>query len=198
MRPSRASPYWRTTLQGVLTFQIRLSIILRIIIIIFFFKYNVALFQCDQCNRGFSQKNSLVSHQKAIHGREKPYKCALCPYASSQKGTAIFIKVFFSHYIRFESGNLRAHVRRLHLFAYNEQQGDVHRCEDCSAVFRNVSSLTSHMSKFHCDTEQVCFIELLKISACYRFNCFFFVFFIQRRTPVFPTCWIKIPTPFQF
>lgn len=93
-------------------------------------------YKCDQCNRGFSQKNSLVSHQKAIHGREKPYKCALCPYASSQKG------------------NLRAHVRRLHLFAYNEQQGDVHRCEDCSAVFRNVSSLTSHMSKFHCDTEQ--------------------------------------------
>lgn len=117
-----------------------------------------------------------MSHQKAIHGREKPYKCALCPYASSQKGTAIFIKVFFSHYIRFESGNLRAHVRRLHLFAYNEQQGDVHRCEDCSAVFRNVSSLTSHMSKFHCDTEQVCFIELLKISACYRFNCFFCFF----------------------
>ncbi|XP_046455032.1 zinc finger protein 236-like isoform X2 [Daphnia pulex] len=90
-------------------------------------------YKCDQCNRGFSQKNSLVSHQKAIHGREKPYQCTLCPYASSQKG------------------NLRAHVRRLHLLASSEQQGDVHRCDDCSAVFRNVSSLTSHMSKFHCD-----------------------------------------------
>nr|CAH0105753.1 unnamed protein product [Daphnia galeata] len=82
---------------------------------------------------GLHQKNSLVSHQKAIHGLKKPYQCTFCHYASSQKG------------------NLRAHVRRLHLLANNEQQGDVHRCVDCSAVFRNVSSLTSHMSKFHCD-----------------------------------------------
>ena len=61
-------------------------------------------------------------------------------------------------------GNFRAHVRRLHLLANNEQQGDVHRCVDCSAVFRNVSSLTSHMSKFHCDGIQVCTVKLIWVS----------------------------------
>jgi len=89
-------------------------------------------FKCDQCTRGFSQKNSLISHQKAIHGQEKPYICSLCPYASSQKG------------------NLRAHVLRLHVHP-NRDQSNEYRCDDCSAVFKNVSSLTSHMSKFHCD-----------------------------------------------
>ena len=62
-------------------------------------------------------------------------------------------------------GNLRAHVRRLHVVS-REQQGDVHRCDDCNAVFRNVSSLTSHMSKFHCDQSiPVRFMSLLS-----RFN----------------------------
>ena len=89
-----------------------------------------------------------------MHGREKPYACTLCPYASSQKG------------------NLRAHVRRLHVHVpaaasaasvaavaavssstalSSGAAAAVYRCDDCSAVFRSVSSLTAHMTKFHGD-----------------------------------------------
>lgn len=51
-------------------------------------------------------------------------------------------------------------MRRLHLYASEQQQGEVHRCDDCKAVFRNVSSLTSHMSKFHCiDNMQVAYVS---------------------------------------
>ena len=71
----------------------------------------------------------------------------------------LFILTFKFIY-NINAGNLRAHVRRLHLPAPRERvdgsQGQdlTHRCDDCSAIFRYVSSLTSHMSKFHGQNQQ--------------------------------------------
>ena len=69
-------------------------------------------------------------------------------------------RVFYFMTILSSTGNLRAHVRRLHLPTTaptgSDQSGAdlAYRCDDCSAIFRNVSSLTSHMSKFHVGRQQ--------------------------------------------
>ncbi|XP_054274230.1 zinc finger protein 236-like [Macrosteles quadrilineatus] len=53
-------------------------------------------FNCKECSRSFSQKNSLDKHTTTVHSGEKQWSCSECPKKFSQKG------------------NLETHIKRYH------------------------------------------------------------------------------------
>jgi hypothetical protein len=44
------------------------------------------------------------------------------------------------------TGNLQAHVQRLHFVSSNDR---VHKCDQCSCVFRKLGSLNAHNTRVH-------------------------------------------------
>ncbi len=42
-------------------------------------------YQCNECFKVFKNKRQLSEHESAVHLREKPFGCELCPYRASRK-----------------------------------------------------------------------------------------------------------------
>ena len=46
---------------------------------------NKSRFQCDKCDKTFSQKQQMQKHISAVHEKQKPFKCDQCDKTFSQK-----------------------------------------------------------------------------------------------------------------
>ena len=44
-------------------------------------------FKCDMCDYSFSEKGSLKKHIASVHEGKKPFNCSICGYNCSEKGT---------------------------------------------------------------------------------------------------------------
>ncbi|XP_018048050.1 PREDICTED: zinc finger protein 271-like isoform X2 [Atta colombica] len=83
---------------------------------------------CDQCNRSFHHKNSLVYHMRS-HSGERPHQCDICS------------KRFFA------ASALKVH-KRLH-------SGDKpYKCEECGRHFRQWGDLKYHSTSLHSEHKQ--------------------------------------------
>ncbi|XP_018301198.1 zinc finger protein 260 isoform X2 [Mycetomoellerius zeteki] len=83
---------------------------------------------CDQCNRSFHHKNSLIYHMRS-HSGERPHQCDICS------------KRFFA------ASALKVH-KRLH-------SGDKpYKCEECGRHFRQWGDLKYHSTSLHSEHKQ--------------------------------------------
>ena len=78
---------------------------------------NCYRFNCIQCGRQFTQKQSLKTHIKMVHQTIKDNKCDKCSYTSSTKG------------------NLKVHIKLKHSLTRD------FKCKECSYVTALKSSL---------------------------------------------------------
>ena len=81
-------------------------------------------FPCDECNKVFRYKNSLVKHTNALH-TENVFGCEVC-FRSFTYQT-----------------NLKRHVASEHT------KSPKHKCKDCHQSFSYKHNLKTHTLKFH-------------------------------------------------
>ena len=80
-------------------------------------------YQCDTCQKAFSQKHTLITH-KRIHTGDKPYVCDKCDKAFSRLS------------------NLTLH--------YRTHTGEKpYKCDHCENDFATSSNLRRHQRKYH-------------------------------------------------
>ena len=97
--------------------------------------FNQPRFSCSLCDKGFDEKNCLVSHMKYNHTTEKLFQCDKC--AKNFKTV----------------GLLNSHVKNMH-----EEQKEA-TCKECNKTFKNKCYLRNHIrnqhsgqrNKFMCD-----------------------------------------------
>ena len=93
--------------------------------------FNQPLYQCNQCGKGFDEKNCLVSHIKHNHTTEKLFQCDKC--AKNFKTV----------------GLLNSHVKGMH----EEQENAT--CKECNKVFKNSKSLRDHFRNMHSGADRI-------------------------------------------
>ena len=92
--------------------------------------FNQPLYQCDQCSKGFDEKNSLVSHIKYNHTTEKLFQCDKC--AKNFKTV----------------GLLNSHVKGMH------EQQEKATCKECNRIFKSSKVLRDHFRIMHSGGER--------------------------------------------
>ena len=45
------------------------------------------IFQCENCDKPFSDKKNLKKHVSTVHNKKKAFKCDICDYSFSVKGS---------------------------------------------------------------------------------------------------------------
>ena len=80
-------------------------------------------FSCDVCERRFSQKCNLITHQR-LHTGERPYPCPSCDKRFTQKG------------------NLDAHLK-------THTKEKPYPCTTCGKKFAFKASMLSHVKQAH-------------------------------------------------
>ena len=83
------------------------------------------IFQCDHCQKKFSQKPALEKHVESVHEGKKEFKCKECEKKFTQ------------------SSNMKAHIAAVH------EKKKPHTCEICDAKFPNRQSLSNHTAHKH-------------------------------------------------
>ena len=81
-------------------------------------------FKCDMCDYSFSEKGSLKRHIASVHEGKKPFKCDVCSYSASERA------------------NLKRHIESVH-------EGIKYICVICDKGFSSKSHLNRHVSSVH-------------------------------------------------
>ena len=118
-------------------------------------------FQCDKCQKRFSQKVNLQVHIKRVHDKISDMKCEFCDFAAStaceiNKHTRVMhlsgpIRKK-SHacneckYSSYTQSGLIHHKKSSHTIVAEENQ---HKCEDCEKKFIHKSKLVIHIKRDH-------------------------------------------------
>ena len=87
--------------------------------------FNQPRFSCNLCDKGFDEKNCLVSHMKYNHTTEKLFQCDKC--AKNFKTV----------------GLLNSHVKNMHEESKNLE------CKECGKLFKNKMYLRNHHRNSH-------------------------------------------------
>ncbi len=109
--------------------------------------------QCPHCERMFNKNSEWIEHIKAVHERDTPFHCKVCPkkygtetflrmhvgQTHANKKCAICGKVFGSKLM------FKRHMAQAHGVA---KEGSV-TCEYCSTIFDSESNLKRHIDNKH-------------------------------------------------
>ena len=92
---------------------------------------------CSSCPKGFQSQSALEIH-KRIHSGERPYKCELCAYTSTQKGN------LKTHLLSHRRGS--THPPKTHQRPKDKKTGMLidFSCGLCGKTFPSHSSLQNH------------------------------------------------------
>ena len=109
---------------------------------------------CPVCHKMFTQKRSMVDHQRQVHEKESHMKCEFCDYSAFQPGLlkkhvakkhlrTIIFECDQCPYTTPERGTLRVHKQRVHEKIKNFE------CSHCGKGFFKKPAYAQHLLKVH-------------------------------------------------
>ena len=100
--------------------------------------------ECNQCQRKFFFKNTLIKHLKIDHGTEyKKFKCI-------EEGCDIYFRLF-------KGKLMRRHLREVHGHEFNQKEG-MFLCDQCDKKFKSYDVLQKHIKGDHESMHVPCYI----------------------------------------
>lgn len=116
-------------------------------------KKNLKMYECDKCDKRFSYKSTLATHQKVVHSDEKQFKCPECPKEFARKSYLNVHMVVHTGERKYkcdecgksftQKGSLNAHS------ITHREDSPYLMCTDCGAVFNKSSELCTHKREHH-------------------------------------------------
>jgi uncharacterized Zn-finger protein len=108
-------------------------------------------YQCEVCNRRFTQKHNLIVHMKK-HTEENPYQCHICNHNFTQK-------IHLTEHIRTHTGEKPYHcelcnrrfTQKTHLTEHKRThtKEKPYHCELCNRSYTQKHNLTAHIKTQH-------------------------------------------------
>eukprot|EP01084_Bolivina_argentea_P085335 154219_1 len=83
-------------------------------------------YKCAICDKGFKQKQHMITHKKSVHENCRPFRCTICQKQFKEKGT------------------LTKHVRYIHQATKNRLD-----CKYCDKSFKRKGNLKCHVKRIH-------------------------------------------------
>ena len=100
--------------------------------------------ECNQCQRKFFFKNTLIKHLKVDHGTEyKKFKC-------TEDGCEMYFRLF-------KGKLMRRHLREVHGQEFNQKEG-MFLCDQCEKKFKSYDVLQKHIKGVHESVHVPCYI----------------------------------------
>ena len=101
--------------------------------------------ECNQCQRRFFFKNTLIKHLKADHGTD--YKKYKCPEPGCD-----------SHFRLLQGKQMRKHMKEEHGHSFSEGKEGMFTCERCDKKFKTFDVLQKHIKGVHESMHVPCYI----------------------------------------
>jgi NAD-dependent SIR2 family protein deacetylase len=108
-------------------------------------------FDCQQCDEKFSQKNSLLAHLCAAHGRPYPHECPDCGRKFPHRSSYVVHRASHEKELcpicgKGISGG-RAFLRK-HIEGFHDRKANI-KCDHCEETFLDRSKLYRHEARVH-------------------------------------------------